>query len=54
MNRWPINVIIGPWNVNRVPGFVISGLCNLIMGPCNVIMGQWNVITGTCNVNMGP
>jgi hypothetical protein len=32
----PLNVIMGPWNVN-------NGTCNVIMGPWNVNMGLWNV-----------
>jgi hypothetical protein len=42
-----LNVIMGPWNVNRVPRNVNRGPRNVIIRTLNVIMGPWNVIMGT-------
>ena len=40
-------VIMGLWNVNRVPRNVIMGTCNVIMRPWNMNRGLWNVIRGS-------
>ena len=62
-----MNLIMGPWNVNRGTWMCIrnlefdygtvkceQGTWNVVMRQCNMIMGPWNLNRGPWNVSMGP